>query len=289
MAGCGALSAVSGIPGSNHGRQRRNGPRCPLQVPPPSRPSREVAAAGGHPPLARRPAGTILVGVSAHRSTRPAAGHHGGRASAPAQPLQMAGVRHVCRCPPADRPADMTVEAAAEGPQRFPPGGGTGTGCRTPDRSGPHPAWTPRPPAGRPGRKQDRTPEAADGQSVDRSARYNFLYAFSRPALRAAACGGRPRPATTRRSPWDRPHPPHRPEPEQSIAVLDAGASGHAVPGGVQTCGVAMISAATSMSLRDEERAMWRRTWNACKEGSPLRSISTPLACSMTTRRSRAV
>jgi hypothetical protein len=26
-------------------------------------------------------------------------------------------------------------------------------------------------------------------------ARYNFLYSSSRPALRAAACGGRPRPA----------------------------------------------------------------------------------------------
>ena len=48
MAGCGALSAVSGIPASNHGRQRRNGPRCPPQVPPPSDPSGEVATPGGH-------------------------------------------------------------------------------------------------------------------------------------------------------------------------------------------------------------------------------------------------
>ena len=40
-----------------------------------------------------------------------------------------------------------------------------------------------------------------------------------------------------------------------------------------------MISAATSVSLRDEERAVWRRSWNASKEGSPLRAISTPLAC----------
>ena len=43
-------------------------------------------------------------------------------------------------------------------------------------------------------------PEAADGQSADVPARYNFLYSSSRPALRAAA-RGRPRPATTRRSP----------------------------------------------------------------------------------------
>jgi hypothetical protein len=38
-------------------------------------------------------------------------------------------------------------------------------------------------------------------------ARYNFLYASSRPALRAAAAGGRPRPATGRR---DRGTGPHR-------------------------------------------------------------------------------
>jgi hypothetical protein len=71
------------------------------------------------------------------------------------------------RCPPAQRPADMPVEAAAEGPQRFRPGGGNGTGCRTPDRSRSHPAWTPiRPPDDV--AAQDRTPEAADGQSADR-------------------------------------------------------------------------------------------------------------------------
>jgi hypothetical protein len=34
-------------------------------------------------------------------------------------------------------------------------------------------------------------------------ARYNFLYSSSRPALRAAASGGRPRPsALTRREDW---------------------------------------------------------------------------------------
>jgi hypothetical protein len=60
--------------------------------------------------------------------------------------------RRTGRCPLAQRPAAMTVEAAAEGPQRFRPGGGNGTGCRTPDRSRSHPAWTPCPPAGRRGR-----------------------------------------------------------------------------------------------------------------------------------------
>jgi hypothetical protein len=48
-------------------------------------------------------------------------------------------------------------------------------------------------------------PEAADGQSADGSplmvpARYNFLYCSSRPALRAAASGGRPRAGSAHRS-----------------------------------------------------------------------------------------
>ena len=61
----------------------------------------------------------------------------------------------------------------------------------------------------------------------------------SRPALRAAACGGRPRPAATRPSPWDGPHPPRRREPAQGIAVLDVGrgASGRAVLGCVRRAG----------------------------------------------------
>jgi hypothetical protein len=185
MAGCGRLAAGVRNPGQPPQRQRRNVQGWPPQVPPPSNPAARWPCRADTDRIARRPAGTVTVGVSAHRSTRPAAGHHGGRASAPTQPLQMAVVRHVCRtpavrsgrtgrCPPADRPADMAVEAAAEGPQGFRPGGGTGTGCRTPDRSGSHPPWTPRPPAGRPGRTQDRTPEAADGQSAGWSLPLNY-------------------------------------------------------------------------------------------------------------------
>jgi hypothetical protein len=78
-------------------------------------------------------------------------------ASAAAQPLHMAVVRHGVRTPTGDAvrvedtccpqhgsgpvasagrtTSGMTFEAAAEGPQRFRPGGGNGTGCRTPDRS----------------------------------------------------------------------------------------------------------------------------------------------------------
>jgi hypothetical protein len=189
MAGCGALSAVSGIPGSNHGRQRRKRSEVSAAGSAAVRPQPR-GGRGGRTPTAShvRPAGTILVGVSAHRSTRPAAGHHGGRASAPAQPLQMAVVRHVCRTPdrrcgtcvghplsaarPADRsvsqaqrPADMTVEAAAEGPQRIRPGGGTGTGCRTPDRGGsPTLPWT-----GHPVRPQDDLAAHRTGRQKQRT------------------------------------------------------------------------------------------------------------------------
>jgi hypothetical protein len=85
----------------------------------------------------------------------------------------------------------MTVEAAAEGPQQFRPGGGYGTGCQTPDRSGSHPPpGHPRPAAGRRGRTPDRTPEAADGQSADGSGSLQPLCSSSGPALRAACAGG---------------------------------------------------------------------------------------------------
>jgi hypothetical protein len=61
--------------------------------------------------------------------------------------------------------------------------------------AGRHPAWTPRPPIRQRGRTQDRTPQAADGQSADGFDSLQLPLLSSRPALRAAACGGRPRPA----------------------------------------------------------------------------------------------
>jgi hypothetical protein len=217
MAGCGALSAVSGILDSNHGRQRRNGPRRPDQarrrpIPAARWPRRADTDHTARPPSRNHPGRGVR-----HRSTGPAAGHHGGRVRASAAIADgrcavrirtpdgdAAGVsdtrcpqrgRRTGRCPPAQRPADVTVEAAAEGPQRFRPGGGNGTGCRTPD---PHtsrsdPAWTPRPPAGRRGRTQDRTPEVADGQSADRS-----LVTTSSTPPQGRPCGGRHRPPEPR-------------------------------------------------------------------------------------------
>jgi hypothetical protein len=207
VAGCGALSAVSGFPGSNHRRQRRKRSEVSAAGSAAVRPQPR-GGRGGRTPTARTSA-QLEPSSSVCPPTGPLARLLD--TTADARPPQ----RSHCRWPlcgtcvghplsaarpadrsvsPAQRPADMTVEAAAEGPQRFRPGGGTGTGCRTPDRSGsPTLPWTPNPPAGRPGRTQDRTPEAADGQSTDRPARYNFLYSPSRPALRAAACGGRPR------------------------------------------------------------------------------------------------
>jgi hypothetical protein len=51
------------------------------------------------------------------------------------------------------------------------------------------------------GGPQPVVPEAADGRSADRFASFNFLYASSRPPSG---------PATTRRPPGNRPHPPLR-------------------------------------------------------------------------------
>jgi hypothetical protein len=214
MAGCGRLSA--GV--RNPGQPPRTAAAEPSGVSAAVRPQRRRVHAGRTLTASHvRRAGSVTVGVSAHRSTRPAAGHHGGhvrRSAAVAAGRCAAQVRTLTgdaarvadtycpqrgqrtgRCPPAQRPAAMTVEAAAEGPQRFRPGGGDGTGCRTPDRSRWHPAWTPRLAAGRRGRAQDRTPQAADGQSADRSLVTTSSTLPSRPALRAAACGGRPRPS----------------------------------------------------------------------------------------------
>jgi hypothetical protein len=120
---------------------------------------------GGRTPTAShvRPAGTVTVVVSAHRSTRPA-GRTPRRTPQRSHciwPLcgtgsdtdrDAARVADNCcpqsgqrtgRCPPAQRPAGMTIGAAAEGRQRFRPAGGNGTGCRTPDRSRSLPAWHP--------------------------------------------------------------------------------------------------------------------------------------------------
>jgi hypothetical protein len=201
---------VSGILGSNHGRQRRNRPgpcRRFRRRPTPAarRPRRADIDRTTRPPSRNRQPRC----VSADRSTRPVAGHHGGKR--PPQrshcrwPLCVTGsdtdrdaarVANTCcpqsgqrtgRCPPAERPADMTVEAAAEGPQRFRPGGGNGTGCRTPDRSRSHPAWTPRPPAGRRGRT------GQDAASSGRSIRRSFRLVTTSSTLPQ----GRPRPAAT--------------------------------------------------------------------------------------------
>jgi len=69
--------------------------------------------------------------------------------------------------PLAERPAAMTVEAAAEGPQRFHPGDGKGTVTGDLTAAG-GTAWTPCPPTGRP--KQwtvnPMTPHAGEARSA---------------------------------------------------------------------------------------------------------------------------
>ena len=193
MAGCGALSAVSGIPGSNHGRQRRNRPgpcrRFRRRPTPAARwPRRADTDRTARPPSRNRQPRC----VSADRSTRPVAGHHGGEGSAAAPPLQLAVVRHGSGHRPAMRHGSRTpaVRSTASGPvgvhwqndQRPCPSrlrqkgrsGSIQTAAMEPvgghlTAAGRHPAWTPRPPTGRSGRTQDRPPQAADGQSADRS------------------------------------------------------------------------------------------------------------------------
>jgi hypothetical protein len=65
---------------------------------------------------------------------------------------------------------------------------------------------------------------AMDGQSADGSGWLQLPLLFSRPALRAAACGGRPRPATTRRPPGGGPDASRElmPSPPASSHVLSA-------------------------------------------------------------------
>jgi hypothetical protein len=150
-------------------------------------------------------------------STRPAAGHHtarhlrrnaavaAGRRAARVRTLtgDAARVVDTCcpprgqrtgRCPLAQRPAAMTVEAAAEGPQRFRPGGSmepvtghlTAAGRTLPG----HPVRPHDDVAA-----QDRTPQAADGQSAACSLPLNrrslrLVTTFS-TSLKAGPAGGR--------------------------------------------------------------------------------------------------
>jgi len=136
MAGCGALSAVSGIPGSNHGRQRRrNRLGCPPQVPPSTLAARWPrradtdriacpASRNRHRRCVRRPIN--VPGRRRRRRTRRLATHLC-RWPCAARVRTATGdagrVADTCcpqsgwwtgGCPPARRPADMAVEAAAE-------------------------------------------------------------------------------------------------------------------------------------------------------------------------------
>ena len=222
MAGCSGLSAGVRHPGQPPRTVAAEPSGALPQVPPPSDPSGEVAAAGRHDRTARPPSRNRQPRcVSADRSTRPVAGHHGGEGSAAAPPLQLAVVRHG----PGHRPAMLNgsrtpaVRSAASGPvgvhwqndqqpcpSRLRQKGRSGcvqAAVMEPVgghliAAGRHPAWTPRPPIRQRGRTQDRTPQAADGQSADGFDSLQLPLLSSRPALRAAF--GRPRPASSRRA-----------------------------------------------------------------------------------------
>jgi hypothetical protein len=185
--------------------------------PPPSEPNGEVVTAGGHPTAAHvRLAGTVLVGVSAHRSTRPAAGHHAGRTSAQRSQCRWllcstgsdtdrrcgTGAGHLLsaerpadrRCPAAQRPAAMTAEAAAEGLQRFRPGSGNGTGAGhlTAGRR----ALLDTPSARRTTWRHTGQDAGSSGRSIRRSLTAARSDSLQLPLLflKAGACGGRHRP-----------------------------------------------------------------------------------------------
>jgi hypothetical protein len=210
MAGCGGLSAGVRHPGQPP-RQRRNRPGCP----PPSDPSGEVTTLGGHRPHRT----SAQRNRHRRRCVRPPVNPPGRRtprreASAAAPPLQVAVVRHGSGHRPAmrHRPRTPAVRSAASGPvavhrrndQRPCP-----SRLRHKGRSGCVQAAAMAPVGGHltaaggtlPGRPvrpqddvaaQDRTPQAADGQSADRSSSLQLpLPSSSR--LRAAAFGGRPR------------------------------------------------------------------------------------------------
>jgi hypothetical protein len=221
MAGCGGLSAGVRHPGQPPRTAAAEPSGALPQVPPPSDPSGEVAAAGRHRPhrtsaqpepsapmCLRRPVNPS--GRRTPRRTRPPQRRRcswplcgmgpdtdrrclTGRGHLLSAARQRTGRVHWQNdqqpCPSSLRQKGRSgcVQAAV-----MEPVGGHLTAA------GRHPAWTPRPPIRQRGRTQDRTPQAADGQSADGSDSLQLPLLSSRPALRAAACGGRPRPAGRR-------------------------------------------------------------------------------------------
>jgi hypothetical protein len=178
------------------------------------RPSGEVATAGRHRPhrTSAQPEPSAPVCVRP-RSTRPAAGHHGGRVRRSAAVAagrcaawvrtptgDVARVADTC-CPQRGQrtgrvhwqndqqpcPSSLRQKGRSgcvQAPVMEPVGGHL-------TAAGWHSAWTPRPPIRQRGRTQDRTPQAADGQSAGGFDSLQLPLLSSRPA------GGRP-PAALR-------------------------------------------------------------------------------------------
>jgi hypothetical protein len=203
MARCGRLSAGVRNPGQPPGRQRRKRPGCPPQVPPLSDPSGEVAGHGEHRPhrTSAQPELSsprcLAAGADGHCAARVRT--LTGRCGTVADTrCPQRGLR-TGRCPPAEPPADMTVETAAEGLQRFRPGGGYRTGYRHLTAAGHTVPDTPVRQQGdvathRTGRRKQRTVNPLTAPT-----RYNFLCSPSRRPAKAA-CGGRLRPAGPNRT-----------------------------------------------------------------------------------------
>jgi hypothetical protein len=209
-----ACPQMSDIPDSHHGRQRRNRPGPCRRFR--RRPTRRRGGRGGPTPTAPhvRPTGTVSAGVCAPTGQPVRSPDTTADASAAAPPLQLAVVRHG----PGHRPAMLNgsrtpaVRSAASGPvgvhwqndqqpcpSRLRQKGRSGCvqaavmepvgGHLT--AAGRHPARTPvRPQDDLPA--QDRTPQAADGQSAEDSGSLQLPLLCSRPALRAPPARQRP-------------------------------------------------------------------------------------------------
>jgi hypothetical protein len=218
MAGCGGLSAGVRHPGQPPRTAAAEPSGALPQVPPPSDPSGEVAAAGRHrphrtsaqpepsapmclrrpvnpsgrrtprrtrPPQRRRCSWPLCgMGPDTYRRCGTGRGHPLSAARQRTGRVHWQNDQQPCPSSLRQKGRSGCVQAAV-----MEPVGGHLTAA------GRHPAWIPRPPIRQRGRTQDRTPQAADGQSADGFDSLQLPLLSSRPALRAAACGGRPRPA----------------------------------------------------------------------------------------------
>jgi hypothetical protein len=198
MAGCGGLSAGVRHPGQPPRTAAAEPSGALPQVPPPYDPSGEVAAAGRHRPHRTSAQPEPSAPMCLRRPVNPS-GRRTPRRTRPPQrrrcswPLCGMGPDTDRRCGTgrghllsAARPAERSASTGrtTSGHARRICGRRGRSGCVQTavmepvgghlTAAGRHPAWTPRPPIRQRGRTQDRPPQAADGQSADRSGSFQL-------------------------------------------------------------------------------------------------------------------